>query len=231
MTPDAAVSVIKNRSVAELLPAQSVLAAGSDPPPQTYEDALREAREAIDRYSDLGPPEARLRTLERTLLVAESSDWWGSRRLQSRGIDFAESIRESVTREFGKIKGPAAQTITLTSRTGVIPLVISTQTDYPVQVVIKLDSDKLSFPEGTEIQTLLNPPAQTIRVPAVARSSGTFPVRVVVSIPSGSVELASTRLVVRSTAYNLVAVAITIGAGVFMLFGWVGGAIRRRVAA
>lgn len=230
VTPDVAVSQIEDRSVARLLPAESMLASGIDPPPQTYEASLQQARVAIDRYSELGPPETRLRNLERTLLIAESSDWWGSRRLQNRGSDFAESVQSSVKGEFEKIKAPAPQTITLTSRTGVIPLVISTQTDYPVQVLIKLDSDKLNFPEGTQIRSLLVPPAQTVRVPAVAEASGTFPVRVVVSTPNSSLQLATTRLVVRSTAYNVVGVAITIGAGVFMLFGWVGGVLRRRVA-
>lgn len=229
VTPDVAVAQIETRSRSALLPADSILGAGVDPPPQAYEQALGEARIAIDRYSDLGPPETRLNSLERTILVAEGSDWWGSRRLLNRGDDFAAAVQESVKGEFEKIKGPAAQTITLTSRTGIIPLVVSTQTDYPVQVVITLDSDKLDFPEGTEIRSLLVPPAQTIRVPAVAEASGTFPVRVVVSTPNRSVELASTRLVVRSTAYNVVGVAITIGAGVFMLFGWVGGILRRRV--
>lgn len=229
ITPDEALSQVPPTSSVGLLEDERILDAIAEPPPDSYAEALERALEAIAQYSDLGPPPGRLAELEHRLMIAESSDWWGSRRVQSRGLTYASAVESKVRREFSKIKAPSPQTITLTSRNGVIPLVISTQTDYPIQIVIKLESDKLRFPNGTEITTALEPPARTIQVAAVAKSSGTFPVQVVISTPGGNLELSSSRIVVRSTAYNVVAVAITAGAGMFMVLGWLVAAIRRRV--
>lgn len=227
---ETAVSEVKTTGSVEPLDAATILAAGPQTPPDSYVEALRKARTSIDEYSDLGPPSSRTRALERNLMIAESTDWWGSRRLQSRGLAFADSVVSTVRREFKKIRAPVPQTITLTSRRGTIPLVISTQTDYPVQVVIRLVSDKLRFPQGTEIARSLVPPAQTIDLAAVTEASGTFPLRVIVQTPNSGVEISSSRLVVRSTAYNIVALGITIGAGGFLVVGWLAGTIRRRLS-
>lgn len=231
ITPQEAVAQIDAAGSLELLGSETVLGAGPEPPPETYVESLKGSQSAIEQYSDLGPPASRIGALERLLMIAESADWWTSGRLRNRGLAFANAVQSKVAGEFAKITSPAPQTITLTSRNGLIPLVISNKTDYPVRVVITLDSDKLRFPSGTEILSDLNAPAETISVAVVTETSGTFPLRVVVQTPNRGLEISSSRLLVRSTAYNVVAVAITIGAGVFMVFGWVAGAVRRRVAS
>lgn len=200
-------------------------------PPDDYASGLRAATRAINDYVDLHPPESRVTRLSRMLAISESSIWWDSKRETSRGLDYAETVVKDVRREFSKIHAPRPQTITLTSRTGVIPLVVTNSADYPVQVIVRLESENLEFSTGNVIRQLLAPPAQTFDVTAKTTSSGTFPLRVVVETPGRAIQIDATNLTVRSTAYNLVAVAITAGAAIFLISWWLISTARRRISA
>jgi uncharacterized protein DUF6049 len=198
------------------------------PPAASFVTELIRARNAIEDFARLDPPGERLQALERKLAVAESLDSWVTTR-SFNGVRFAQQVQKDVQKEFAKIRAPARQTITLTSKTGVIPLVLSTTTDYPVRIQLRLDSDKLRFPEGTRRDYVLEPPAKTVDVQAIAETSGTFPLRVVLQTSDGTREFASSTLLVRSTAYNVIAVAITAGAALFLVVWWLVGASRRRL--
>lgn len=242
-TPDAAIAKVEpvkagatrgrraQPDTPQLAPIEDVVGSGPPNPEGGYFAAMREAMRAIDRYSDLNPPAERLSELERRLLVAESGDWWQSRASAQRGLEFARGVDAAVKTEFGKIRAPAEQTITFTARSGVIPVSIASDLDYPVDVVIRLDSDKLRFPKGNRIRRRLQPPNQTIEVQTIAQATGTFPLQVVVETPSSGAEIASSRMVVRSTAYNVVAVAITSGAALFLIGSWVISTVRKRAVA
>ncbi|MGQ0678976.1 MAG: DUF6049 family protein [Actinomycetota bacterium] len=198
-------------------------------PPQSYFTQLQEAQQAIDNYAVIAPPTSELGALTRRLLIAESADWWDSRAQLTRGLAFARSIPTTVAAEMDLIRAPEPQTITLTSRIGVIPLSVGSALGYPVDVVIRLESDKLRFPGGNRIVLAkLRPPNQTIRVRAITQSSGTFPLRVRVLTPAGQ-EVANSLLTIRSTAYNVVALSITGGAAAFLVGWWAVGAIKRRI--
>ncbi|MEX2588390.1 MAG: DUF6049 family protein [Actinomycetota bacterium] len=206
---------------------EDVLDAWPDLPTDSYFDALERAGEAIDRYSTLSPPALQLGALSRRLLIAQSSDWWSTTRRLERAEEFAAAIPESVDGELSKIRGPGPQTITLTSNTGVIPLSIGSGLDYPVNVVLRLDSDKLRFPDGNDVNVQgLQPPNQTIRVRASTDASGTFPIKVQVLTPGGLL-ISDSVLTVRSTAYNIVALSITGGAALFLVGWWIVGAVRK----
>jgi hypothetical protein len=62
-----------------------------------------------------------------------------------------------------------------------------------------------------------------------AKTTGRFPVQVQIQTPSGR-PLRAAQLVVRSTAYNLVALIITIGAAVFLLAWWARRFLPRKTA-
>lgn len=231
-TPDQVVQEGLTAEKANLAPAEEVVAGFPDAPGTDYFAALKDARRAIDRYADLAPPESRLVQLDRRLLIAESADWWTSRSGLDRGTRFANSVVSTVEGEMNKIRAPISQTITLTSRNGVIPLSISSALGYPVDVVVRLDSDKLRFPEGEEIRIdQLRAPNRIVKVGTVARATGTFPLRVVIQTPNSRIQIAESRLIIRSTAYNVVAVSITAGAGIFLVGWWVVGSIRKRLPA
>jgi hypothetical protein len=229
-TPEAITAQLTppNDQEVRLASSEALLERFEELPSEAYFTALEEAHRALDRYAELAPPPAQLGSFARRLLIAESADWWSSRALLQRGLAFARAIPEAVTAEIKMIRAPAPQTITLTSRTGVIPLSVGSALKYPVDVVIRLDSDKLRFPDGNRIDvTKLRPPNQTFRVRAITQASGTFPLKVQVLTPSGQL-VSDSQLTIRSTAYNVVALSITGGAAAFLVGWWAIGAVRRR---
>lgn len=231
MTPQEIVSTLDPPADERLrlAPPDTVLEKGPPVPGEGYFSALAAAGRSITRYAGLAPPATRLGNLSRRLLIAQSTDWWSSRSNLSAGLAFAEAISPNVTAEMRRIRAPAPQTITLTSRTGVIPLSVGSALSYPVDVVIRLDSDKLRFPDGRRINIQkLRPPNQTIRVRAITQASGTFPLKVQVLTPGG-VLISDSLLTVRSTAYNLVALWITGAAAAFLIGWWMTAAVRRRL--
>lgn len=205
-------------------------ATGTVEPPADYFASLREAKRMIDQYADLGPPPERLARVETNLLIAESADWWTGRSAIERGTRYARAAGRIVRGEFAKIRAPGSQHITLTARQGVIPIQVRSETDYPIDLVISLDSDKLAFPDGMRLKRRLPPRGQNVEVRAIARTTGTFPVRVVLETPGRGVVLGSSQLVVRSTAYNVVGLGITGSAGIFLVAWWIVGVVRRRIA-
>ncbi|MGH2812241.1 MAG: DUF6049 family protein [Actinomycetota bacterium] len=228
-TPEGAIKDIDPTVAATLVPA--VGAANASPvPPEGFDGDLRDAARGIAQFRRLRPPSEEIANLERKLLIASASDWWRGADDRASGRSFARSILDDVGGELAKIRPPEPQTITLTSRAGVLPIVLSSDNGYPVTIRVRLESDKLEFPDGLIVEETIRPPAQTIEVPVIAQASGTFPVRLVIETPGGGREIAETRFFVRSTAYNVVAVVITVGAAIFLAGGWVIGASRRRFA-
>jgi len=200
-------------------------------PGDDYFGDLKQANNAIQKFGELAPPGERLAGLQRRLLIAESADWWGSRRLVEKGKEFARAIPPEVAEQMTSIRAPGAQVITLTSRTGIIPLSVSTRLSYPVDVILRLQSDKLRFPDGNRIViSKLTPPNKTVEVRTIARATGTFPLRVQIQTSTGRV-ISETRLTIRSTAYNVVAVSVTAGAALFLFGWWAIGSLKSRPAA
>lgn len=218
-------------TAASLTGPEAIQAEGPPAPPRDYFLQLREARRAIQKFAELAPPPERLADLQRRLLIAESADWWGSRSSLEWARTFARAIPKELAQQTRSIQAPGAQVITLTSQTGVIPLSVASRLKYPVDVVLKLDSDKLTFPDGDRIPIQkLQAPARTIEVRTIAQATGTFPLRVRVQTSAGTI-LSEASLTIRSTAYNVMAVSITAGAALFLLAWWVAGRLRRRAAA
>ena len=169
---------------------------------------------------DLALP-SRLRSL---LLVAESRNYVGR---DSSARRFVDAVRDRVAREFQKIEPPAGSSVTLTSRGGVIPVTMRKQTDYEVRVRITLRSPRLDFLEGGSREVLLSSEAEALNFRVRAQTTGRFPVRILVDTPSGQ-RIVESNIVIRSTAYNRVALLVTIGAALF-LAGWWGRRFLRRV--
>jgi hypothetical protein len=230
-TPDAIASDISPPSggPVRLASQETILKDGPGSPGAAYFASINDALKAIGSFAGLAPPANRLLKFQQRLFIAESTDWWGTDADQRLGRRFAQAIPIAVAREINMIRGPAPQTITMTSRSGVIPLSVGSGLAYPVNVVVRLDSDKLRFPDGDRIVIdKLAPPNLTIRVRAITQSSGTFPLRVQIMSPKG-LRISDTLLTIRSTAYNIVALAITGGAAVFLMGWWAVGAARRRI--
>lgn len=240
-TPDQAIVTAANAPSASVA---ATAALPADSPPKEYFDALRTASGRLADFSALATPQPApefqsvVDTLSTHLLMAEGEEWWGRGSVSDPGRALARSVTDRVKLEFDKIQ-VRDQTITLTSRQAPIPLVLDSGLDYPVQVVIRLESDKLSFTGGqpcaevtktpaTCLPMLLLPRSQTVPIKASANFSGRFPVPVEVMTATSAV-VTSGKLNIRSTAYNVLALGIMAGAALFILVSWALSIVRRRV--
>jgi hypothetical protein len=159
-------------------------------------------------------------------LLRASSRW-----LHGPGTDesllLVRDVRRAVDTAFGTVS-VVASGVTLTSDTGQIPVTVRRTRGGPVTVQVEVASQgRLLWPEGRRSETLVLPEdgSATVTFPTQALSTGTFPVTVRVTDPSGARELQRTDLSVRSTAISGPALAVIGGAIVLLLLS---GALRRR---
>jgi hypothetical protein len=171
-----------------------------------------------------------IQRLRRDVLVSQSALWWGDdpARLQ-RGATFAADAQQEAESELAKISIAGRTNITLASRNGTLPLVLQNGTDYPVTLEIKLESpDRDLVLSDRSISQTFPPGATPLPVQASARSSGGWPVPVRVEASDGY-EIYETSISIRSTEFNEIALAITLGAFIFLvLFSTARGFRRRR---
>ena len=124
--------------------------------------------------------------------------------------------------ETGKVTLATERTVTFTAQRAPIPITVLSSAPYPVHVVVTLNSDKFSFPDGNTRTLLLDRPTTSVRVAAQARTSGDrLPIDVTLHTPDGQLLLARTVLTVQSTAISFVGVALTVVAGAVLLAWWV----------
>lgn len=184
-------------------------------------DQVRATRARISSFATIvgsGADRAttRIALLDRQVLIAESA-----------GLDDAvrrayfDGVRASIDSQLRSIVTPADQRVTLTARSGDVPVTIENQLDYPVDVKVTLTSAKVEFPDGN-VRTVTLPPGTPTQVDVAieAKASGAFPLDVVVQSPDGATTLGAARYTVRSTAISGVGLLLSIGAGLFLLLWW-----------
>lgn len=153
------------------------------------------------------------------LLVAESSSFVGADGL-ARAAETVADVNDAIDAFLAGIRVPDPGTITLTARSGDIPLTFRNDTGRSIRITITLESPKLAFPEGAT-QTIEVPPrSTTLRVPVDARTSGTFSLKLSVRAADGGLVIGETRFRVRSTVVSTVGITLMIGAAVFLAVWW-----------
>ncbi len=182
-----------------------------------YPTQLRATSREVEGFRSLTEPSpGAALTLDQSLLLS------GGRELppdeRTAILDDVSVQIESVTSE---IVAPLQQFVTLTSQSGKIPLNLENRSPFPVRVHVVLDSDKLEFPDGDVVDTVL-PAAATTRldVQVTTRASGAFPLTVAVRSPDDILDITDTQFTVRSTAISGVGLVLSIGAGAFLLIWW-----------
>src|SRR6266508_1120091 len=195
-----------------------------------YESRIGLARRDIASLrSVIDAPIALPGRLETRVLLAEGAQFLHS---EASGGVLLGSVTSRVSTELAKIEPPPEGfTVTLASRGGQVPVTIHNGTGYPVRVRVTLRSNGLVFQEGGSQERRLTGETDTLRFQATARRGGRFSVDVILTTPDGSGRLSTSRIVVRSTVYNRVALILTIGAALFLLVWWGRGVLARRRAA
>ena len=121
-----------------------------------------------------------------------------------------------------------AKALTLTARRAKLPLSFQNDTKRAgIHVRVHLDSPKLIFPDGPDIDLRLPIGHYTKTIRVEARASGTFTMTVTLESADGSVKLGPPTVVtIRSAVFSGIGIALTIGALLF-LAGWWGNHFRR----
>jgi hypothetical protein len=183
----------------------------------SFLQTVAQTRESIEQLESMTreptPLTERLRT---QVLVAEARDFV---RDEAAALAFLHASQDRVRREFDKVLPPTPSSVTLTSRGGVIPVTIRNLAGYRVRIRVVLLSPRLEFLEGDSRDVVLERPVQAFTFPVRAQTTGRFPVTVRLETPDGAA-IAESQIVVRSTAYNLLALAITLGAALFLAAWW-----------
>lgn len=203
------------------------LPSGRVRPTAALTDAAR-ARELVDRLRDVVvEPAPGIAMLDRLVLAAESADW--SRR-PDVGRRIAGIALDRATDVIGRIR-TAERQVTLTSRTGGLPVTLINETGLRIRVRVRLEAVKVAFPEGSVRTVTLDGRVRTLEFAASARATGSFSVRVVLETPTLRRSLGSGEIVVRSTAVSAVTLIATGGGTLVLLLGWFRRGRRRRAVA
>jgi len=155
-------------------------------------------------------------SLQRSLLVSVGSQTATEER--QAYVDRVESAANLVRQA---ITAPDRFQITLTARDGSIPLVIDNGfDDQDIALRVTLHSNQIDFPDGEIIDLVAPPGRTTLDIPVETLTSGAMPLRIDVTSPDGSILLARSSYVVRSTAISGVGLVLSVGAGAFLLLWW-----------
>jgi hypothetical protein len=155
---------------------------------------------------------AELAELDDALLRSVSASWGAD---PGGGHRLVSTVDAAVYRQVGRLRLVSGSLITMTGRSGRIPLTFVNDLGQEVRVRVRLDSRHrltLSQPgyESARGQEVTVPPGTSTRVVrGKAVTGGLFPIKVEVLAPDGSPLAIRTTLKVRSTAYGAVALAIT----------------------
>jgi hypothetical protein len=152
---------------------------------------------------------------------------WANPAGRQRATALLTSIRGSIDNYLRQVEVQPRSTVTVTSSKAEIPISFRNNGNDKVTVHLKLDSDRLLFPEGSDRDIELEPKHNTtVRVAIETRGSGTAPVLMTVTTPAG-LAIGKQTIEVRSTFVSGVGIFLTVGAIVFLVLWW-GWDIHRR---
>ncbi len=185
--------------------------------------AIAGARTRLVALSGLLPKEpGRIEQLTELLLLSETALIPMSTRSAYLGAPAAQ-----LNIEASRISLPSDKTITITSLSARIPVSIYSKALTPLRVELELSSAELSF-RHRDLELVLQPGNNSIPVQLSARTGGDFEMLMTDTTQSGAFSLASGNLTIRSTAISGVAVALTVGAGLFLVVWWARSVLKRR---
>jgi hypothetical protein len=195
--------------------------------PHDYVAQIRSARRAIEAYRSMLVRATHLPdALETILLLAEAGQFLED---NQGGLRLISSVQEALNAEFGKVAVETGQPITLTAERGTIPLRLTNDAGRPLRVVLEMQSPWLQIDGGPLREVELDEASETVTFDVRLRRTGRILVPVVLRAPSGR-PFVETTLLVRSTAFNRIALVVTIAAAVLLVFAWTGRLLRRRTS-
>jgi hypothetical protein len=196
------------------------LAAYEPPVPPVSLDQFNARLGRLNALRALAPTAAVLPSAQRALLSSLSSAWYSADQSAKARAELS-SVDTAVDSFLAQIHAPNRSTITLTSRSGDIPLTFRNDTGAPVNVLVQLESPKLSFPDGAQRVVTLPPQSTTVRFAVEARTSGSFPVRLTLLSADGALTIAQAGVRINANAVSAVSLVLIISAVLFLALWWI----------
>ena len=211
------------QSSSAALPLEQV--AGARKSPAGLGREVRQARQRLAALSSVVPTDRFLTTrVAESILLGEAATVSTSQR------DRFEQAPAAALAGIGSALSLAgSRTVTLTSRSGQIPVTVQNARSVPVDVVLRLRSSELTFPGGrTRFLLHLTTRAHESAIPVSTLTSGATTLEVSLLSPRGDVVLSSERLSIHSTAISGVGVGLSIGALLVLAIWWARSYARHR---
>jgi len=182
-----------------------------------YPEQLKQANAQLDAYRGMvGPDSVRPTPWEQMIRLSASGELTATRR-----TDLLDEVIDGIRSQTRGIDVPESQSVTLTNRSGEIPLRLRNSLGYPVRVRIEVESDKLEIAEEDRTRVVVledgrNPIGLGVR----ARGSGDSRLNVTVTSPDGHLALGEGRYTIRSTSVSGFGIALSVGAGLVLVIWW-----------
>jgi len=136
-------------------------------------------------------------------------------------------IAADSARLLANIELPSDRKIVLTSQDATIPLRFRNDLSYPVDVLLRLRSSRLDFPDGDERTIRLDPGENLVDLRVTSRAPGDSIVRIDVASPDAAVGVGSVQIPVTSSTISGVGAALSI-ISLLVLGWWWLATVRRR---
>lgn len=129
-------------------------------------------------------------------------------------------VEQALGDAFGGIRISGQTDLNLTSRQGTLPVTIENANPFPVDVLVRIRSDRLAFPDGEVLPVTVEEDVLRIDVRVEALATGSVPVFVELWTPDSRTRLDARQLNVRSTAVSGVGLIISLGALLVLVVWW-----------
>jgi hypothetical protein len=176
-------------------------------------DLRRRLQRVRGIFGDPKRAPAELADLDDALLRAVSARWGED---PSGGQRLADTVDAGVARQLDKLRVVTGGVVTMTGRSGRIPLTFSNDLGQTVRVRVRVDSKKRLRLEGnhtyeakTGEEVAIPPGGSTLVIRGKATTGGLFNIKVDLLANDGAPLGIRTTLRVRSTAYGVVALVVT----------------------
>ena len=193
-----------------------------------YVTQLRASRRALGSLAGVLAADTATPSRYDRMLLAAASVWY--REDPAAGLALVREVLGTVDELYDAVRVADSPTVLLPGIEGQIPVTVENRSPIPLRLAIRMQSQRFAFEDGpTRVVVVGAGQTHTVAFRAHDRSpGGTSPIRVVVADADGQLQLAEGTLVVRSTAVSAAALAVVVGAGLFLLGWWLRTFRRRR---
>ena len=141
---------------------------------------------------------------------------------------YTDAVFSTVVDGAADFKVVESERITLATRQADLPLVISNEQPIPINVIVRLTSEKLRLAGNDELSLTLQPGQTELLIPVESVGSGDARMLVRVTSPDGVLDLATGSVDVRSTAISGLGLIVSLVSLSILLSWWARTILRVR---